>query len=144
MDGKGCVSGKGAAIEEIVEQYARDRLSDPAIRQRIAALRAEPNGAQQEVADLEMRVRELEAQLDEPGVPVTTILRAIDRTKERQEKLLAVLGAGIHTPLPRDDEWPTDLKRRRALIDLVVARVELGPSGGGNRFNPERVTVVPR
>lgn len=144
MPGKGCVNGQAKGIEEIVEAYARTRLGDPRIRKRIATLRAEPSGAHRELGGLELRIRELEAQLDEPGTPVKTILRAIDRTKERQEAILATLGGPARTPLPMGDDWPTDLHRRRALVDLVVGKVVLMPSPGGNRFQPERVHIEPR
>lgn len=144
MAGNGCVSGQAQGIEAVVEEYARLRLQDPAVRQRIAELRAEPSGAQGELTALELRVRELEAQLDAPGTPVATILRAIDRTKERQEKLLSALTASSGVRLPVGDDWPTDLHRRRALIDWVVERVTLMPATSGNRFNPERVRITPR
>lgn len=145
MAGKGCVAGKALPIEEVVEQYAQTRLADPRVRKRVERLRADPGPAQRELADLEMRIHELEQQLDQPGTPVKTILRAIDRTKERQEKVLVGIGTAPRVPLPRSaDEWPSDLRRRRALIDLVVEKVHLDLAPPGNRFNPKRVRIDER
>lgn len=145
MPGCGGVTGRADYVEQVVEEFARVRLDDPEVRRRVAQLRAEPTGAQNELADLDVRVRELEHQLDEPGTPVATILRAIDRAKERQDALLSKIAAVPRAPLPdRGSPWPDDLKRRRALIDLVVERVDLEPSTGGNKFRPERVVVTPR
>lgn len=145
MNGCGGASGMADPIEEIVETYTKERLADPRIRARIDALRSEPVPLQREVAELELRIGELERQLDEPGVPVATILRAIDRAKERQGSLLADLAARPMTPLPQHrTEWPEDLRRRRALVDLVVQRVTLGPSTTPGRFDPERVHIEPR
>lgn len=145
MPGCGAVSGMAAPIEEIVETIAQAKLADQEVRDRINALRAQPLAAQNEIAELELRVKELEAQLDEPGVPVATILRAIDRTKERQEKMLGDLAAAPRVPLPvQGGKWPDDLRRRRALVDLVVARVVLEPATTRGPFNPARVKVEPR
>jgi site-specific DNA recombinase len=145
MPGCGGVSVRSAHVEEIVETAARLYLEDPAVRRRVAQLRAEPSGAQNELVDLDNRIRELEHQLDEPGVPVPTILRAIDRAKERQTVLLDKIAAVPRTPLPESGgAWPEDLKRRRALIDLAIARVDVAPSAGGNKFRPERVKITRR
>lgn len=148
MNGCGRVSGNAEPIEDIVESYARERLRDDRVRQRIAELRAEPTEAQSEVASLELRITELEQQLDEPGVPVATLLRAVERARERQAQLLSDLAARNITPLPVGDEWPDDLRRRRALIDLVVERVELHPATKAHAsrlgFDVERVTIAGR
>jgi site-specific DNA recombinase len=139
--GCGKVSIYAAVVDEVVEGYAEEALKDQATRARVAELRAEPGGIQNELAELEMRVTELEQQLDEPGTPVSTILRAIERTKEKQEQLLAELGAMPSTPLPEQGSaWPADLKRRRALVDLVVQRVEIAPAAPGSP-SVERVQV---
>lgn len=143
--GCGSISVLSGPVEEIVEEYAKALLDRPEIRERIHQLQAQPSGIQGEIAEIEMRLKELEHQLDEPGVPVTTILRAIERAKDRQNDLLGSLAAVPRVPLPTSRaEWPDDLRRRRALVDLVVARVDIKPSTGGNRFNPERVQIVPR
>lgn len=146
IDGCGKVSGNAVYIEEVVYAYARGRLADERVRKRIGELRAEPTGAQAEIAALELRRAELEAELDEPGTPVATIMRAIARTKERQADLLDDLAARNLEPLPADDEWPDDIRRRRALVDLVVKRIVLlkatKPSRHG--FDPERVVIEER
>jgi site-specific DNA recombinase len=142
----GCrgVSGAAEPIEEIVESYTRALLDDPRIRARIAALRSAPTNLQGEVAELELRITELEQQLDEPGVPVPTILRAIDRAKEKQAGLLSQIAATTPVVLPAGREWPTDLRRRRALVDLVVERVTLAVSVTPGRFDPARVRIQQR
>jgi site-specific DNA recombinase len=145
MPGCGGITGRAEAIEEIVEDFAKIRLQDPDVRARISQMTAEPTGAQGELVNLDFRIRELEQQLDEPGVPVQTILRAIDRAKERQDVLMGKIAAVPRVPLPaQGGPWPDDLRRRRALVDMVVERVELNPSRGGNVFRPERVIIVPR
>lgn len=145
MPGCGGTAGRADYIEQVVESFAQARLADPEVRSRMAQLRAEPTGAQNELADLDVRIRELEHQLDEPGVPVATILRAIDRAKERQEVLLDKIAAVPRTSVPdMGGPWPEDLLRRRALIDIVVAKVVLKPAIGGGAFKPERVEIVPR
>lgn len=145
MPGCGKVAGRAELIEQVVEDFTKARLENSDVRTRVAQLRAEPTGAQNELVDLDFRIRELEQQLDEPGTPVATILRAIDRAKERQDTLMRKIAAVPRVPLPRQGgPWPDDLRRRRALIDLVVERVELNPASGGNKFNPERVAIIPR
>ena len=145
--GCGTVTGTARHVEEMVEAFAKARLADPAVLQRVAQLKAEPSGAQHELVGLDLRVAELEQQRDEPGVPVATILRAIDRTKERQAELMGKIAASPRVSLPvQGGPWPPDLARRRALIDLVVERVDLGPRLPGPTavFNPDRVTIKPR
>lgn len=146
MDGCGRTSGLVEPIEGIVEGYAQARIEMPEVRQRIAELRTHPSGQQNELAALDARIIELEHQLDEPGTPVATIMRAIERAKGRQEEILAALVAAPRASLPvQGGPWPEDLARRRALIDLVVARVELNPSGGRGapKFKAERLVITP-
>ena len=139
------VSAQAAPVEEVVEGYVLERLTDPRVRARLEDLRGQPGPQQHEVADLELRITELEQQLDEPGTPVATILRAIDRAKERQETLLRDISARPRTPIPRHAaEWPSDLRRRRALVDLIVERVTVKPSTTPGLFDPERVVIDPR
>jgi len=142
------VSGSADAIEEIVEAYTRRRLDDPRVRSGIARLSAQPPAVLVEIGEVEARILELEASLDEPGVPVATILRAVDRAKERLAELQGRLGTMARTTLPARGEWPDDLARRRALVDLVVERVWLDPNRPEftrrNEFDPERVRIDPR
>jgi DNA invertase Pin-like site-specific DNA recombinase len=146
IGGCGGVSVRAENCEEIVEAYAKARLLTPEVRRRIEELRAQPGDEAQEITELELRIRELEAQLDVPGTPVATIMRAIDRTRERQEQLLTHLGVAPRQPLPASEaDWPEDLRRRRALVDLVVERVDIGPAKRGrNTFDPERVRITGR
>lgn len=147
MDGCGKVAGTASYIEEMAEEFAKTRLADPRVRQRIADLRAEPSGAQNELAALELRLQELERQLEEPGTPVAAIVRAMERAKERQRELADRLAATPRGALPRPgvDDWPEDLHRRRALVDLVIKRIDLAPRiRPTNKFQPERVTIHER
>lgn len=148
FNGCGRCSAKAEPIEEIVEAYARARLSDRRVRERVQRFRSSASpDLLNEIAAAEARLRELEASLDEPGVPVATILRAIDRTKERLEDCHRKLGEGSPVPIPAtDDTWPNDLERRRALIELVVERVVLHPArpDAPRAFDPERVEIVRR
>lgn len=142
--GCGKMSGFAEEIEEVVEEYARHRLNNPAVRARIMELsRTTPTGYSTEIRELDDRIRELEGELDEPGIPVATILRAIDRAKERLETLLGNVSTMPPRRLPEVGSWPTDLGQRRALIDIVVERVTIQPGTPG-AFNPERVEITPR
>lgn len=128
MDGCGRISGKAEPIEELVEAWAATRLADDRVRENIAQLAAHPTEVLAEANALDHRILELEAQLDEPGVPVDAIVRAIGRAKDRRAELDVVLASSVVAPLPiAAGSWPADLQRRRALIDLVVARVDLNP-----------------
>jgi hypothetical protein len=146
MPGCGGVSSYAEPIEEAVESYAQRRLADPKVR--LALQRLSATGSPQllgEIAGIESRILELEAQLDEPGIPVATILRAIERSRERLAECQAQLTITTPTPLPTSGgEWPEDLERRRRLIELVVERVELLPVGRAREFNPERVKITRR
>jgi DNA invertase Pin-like site-specific DNA recombinase len=53
--------------------------------------------------------------------------------------------AASYDPATITDKWPNiDLDRQRALLRLVVDRVEIGPARRGlNRFDDSRVTIVP-
>lgn len=147
IDGCGRCSGNAEPIEEIAEAFAKEKLLEDRTRKRISELRAEPSGTQAELAALELRISELEQELDDPGIPVATITRAIQRGRERQGDLLQQLAARNLAPLPASaDEWPEDITRRRALIDLVVERIELNPATKASRlgFDSERVVVTER
>lgn len=144
QEGCGGVSASAEPVEAVVEAYARTRLDDERVRAGIARLHSTSGASEYavELGTLEDRIRELEAQLDVPGIPVATILRSIDRAKERAEECQAKLAAAVPTALPaRGGEWPTDLDRRRRLVDLVVAQVHLDPATRSGVFDPERVRI---
>lgn len=147
QEGCGSVSGAAEPIEAIVEAYAQTRLADPRVKANIKRLQSSAGAGELalEIGTLEVRIQELEAQLDVPGIPVQTILRSIDRAKERLEDCQARLAAAIPTELPtRGGEWPKDLDRRRRLVALVVERVYLDPATKAGVFDPERVRIDPR
>lgn len=147
-NGCGSLSGMAEPIEEIVEAYARQRLEDPAVLKRLAELRAEPASKHAEIADLSLRIAELEQQLDKPGTPVPAILRAIERAKERRQALMSQTASATIVPIAGNMEWPTDLRRRHALIDLAVQRIDLAPAnrsrGARLGFDNQRVHITPR
>lgn len=145
MRGCGGVSVMAKHVEAMVEAYAEERLSDPAVLASIRDVQVDEPSLQGEIVDLQLRIKELELQLDRPGTPVSTILAAVDRARERQEELVAQVAAQPRVAVPSGGSpWPDDLFRRRALVDLVVKRVELAPGMGGNKFRPERVRIDPR
>jgi DNA invertase Pin-like site-specific DNA recombinase len=150
MPGCGRCSGNAEPIEEYVEGYAKQRLSDDRVRESIARLRTHPTEQLAEITALEKRIIELEAQLSEPDVPVAALMRGINTAKARREELagaLADTAGAILLPAP-GQPWPEDRQRRRALIDLVVARVELAPAapgwGSGRGFDYGRVQITRR
>ena len=143
----GCqkVSMAAEPVEEVVEAYARERLNHPATREHLASLRRVPRIELAELTALQERLIELERQLDEPGVPVEAIVRAMDRTKARVEELSASVNAIPRVPLPEEDaDWPADVATRRALVALVVERVTIAPNPGGGRLDLERIDVLPK
>lgn len=144
MDGCGRVSGNADPVEKVVDAYALRRLADPRVRAGLHEAWSKPHIPTTKLAELEQRIEELEAQLDEPGVPVATLLRAIDRAKERQAELVGQAVDQKPVDLPGEhDEWPKDLHQRRALIELVVERVALHPATrpGSTMFEAARVKI---
>jgi site-specific DNA recombinase len=142
-DGCGGVTIDALGVEEIVEEYARAKLDDPMVREQLALLADATGDKTAEVIGLEERLKELEQQLDQPGVPVPTIMRAMDRTRERIETLRASM-VTVPTRLPTGD-WPDALALRVRLVQLVVAGVVVSPaSRGGNTLDQTRVEIEPR
>jgi DNA invertase Pin-like site-specific DNA recombinase len=141
--GCGRITVAADPVDELVESYARERLRDPRVQQRLAELAQESAANLGEVVSLEERLVELERQLDEPGVPVAAIVRAMDRTRERIESLAA--GAVAPEPRRRGGEWPVDLQRRARLTRTVVEKVVVHPSPStGGVFAVDRVEIMPR
>lgn len=142
-DGCGGILVDAEAVEQIVEAYAKERAGDPRVQAYIEELSARSGERASEAIALETRIRELEEQLGEPGVPVKAILRAIDRSKATLEELRATAVEPSHLTLPGID-WPTDLARRARAVRNVVAEVIIDPAERGWVFDPTRVRIVPR
>lgn len=143
----GCqkVSMAAEPVEEVVEAYARERLNHPATREHLASLRRVPRMELAELTALQERLVELERQLDEPGVPVTAIVRAMDRTRARIEELSVAVNSIPRVTLPDvAADWPEDVATRRALVALVVERVTIQPNPAGGRLDLERIAVEPK
>lgn len=153
LRGCGTISGNAVPIEEVVEEYARVMLLDDRTRARIAELQSVAGASDlaAEVTALGARVLELEAELDQPGVPVTSILRAIDRTKERlgacSQRLAEVTASAMPVTFTGGSVWPEDLADRRRLVAVALGtdKVYLDPlpEGWSNRngFDPTRVRI---
>lgn len=146
--GCGGISVDAGAVEAIVETYARGRLDEPRTRDGIEQLRSITGTGDLalEIAAQEERIAELERQLDAPGVPVATILRAIDRATETHADLTRRVATANRVPLPhRGGKWPDDLGRRAALVRLVVERVTINPASiRTGVFDPTRVDIKDR
>lgn len=145
--GGGCMKVSMAAdvVEDTVESYARERLSDPRIRERIESLRAVPKNELAEMTSLQDRLVELERQLDAPGVPVAALVRAMDRTRQRLAELSDLVARTPMTSLPaKGAPWPTDVQRRRALVGLVVSRVTIKPATRPGVVDLERIEIEER
>lgn len=144
-DGCGKVSAAAEPVEAVVESYAQAWLDSPELRAETAAVEIGGDAAA-EAHELTERIIELEAQLDQPGIPVAAILRAIDRAKERREEALARVVAEASVVLPdKGAPWPTDLDRRRRLVAVALQgkRVHLDRSTTRGRFDPSRVRIEP-
>lgn len=129
-------------VETMVEGFAQELASRPQVQDYIAQLSAQSGQHAAEAMSLEQRIRELETQLSEPGVPVPAILRAIDRSKERLE---AIRGTEITAAPPTPGtEWPADLARRARAIRNVVKEVVVHPVTAVGTFDPDRVEIIPR
>jgi hypothetical protein len=149
FDGCGGVSGFADPVEEVVEAFAQARLADPRVTARLAELRSTAGASDllAEIHALESRLVELEAELDTPGVPVPTFMRAMDGAKERlaaaQRELAEAAASSLPVVNTGGSEWPTDLAQRRRLVEIALGgeRVYLDPHMGGPRFVPERVRI---
>lgn len=154
MRGCGKVTAVAEPIEELIEDYAQERLLTHGARRRADQLVGVQGAgaALAEVQALEARLLELEAELEQPDVPVTVVTRAISRTQERLGELRrqvshdAELAAAENDALRVGDEWPEDLAHRRRLVMLALEdlRVYLLPSipgAPGNRFDARRIEI---
>lgn len=148
--GRGCVEIVADPVEQIVEGFARERLSDPRVRETLTTLRSGDKGAKiaHEIGQHETRLLELQHALDDPdATSVAEITRAMDRVRDKIDDARERLAAAMSSPaLPSVDTWPTAPDKRNALIALVVERVEIDPLGPnkGGAFRPERVRIEPR
>jgi site-specific DNA recombinase len=151
MPGCGRVSSYAGPIEEVVEGYAQARLADPRVLKRVAELRSSGGtpALLSEVAALEARLLELERSLEEPGVPVAAITRAMSRARDRlaacQVELAEASASAPAAEYVGGAEWPDDLARRRQLVAIALGdeRVYLDPvTDVTNRFDPRRLRIV--
>lgn len=144
--GCGKISADAEPVEAVVEEYAKARLEDGRVRQRVTELTASTDTAAilTEIASLEARLLELETELEEPGVPVAAITRAMGATKDRLEDCQRRLAAAQPVALPgRGGAWPTNLQARRRLVEiaLVDRLVYLDRSRPHRGFDPHRVRI---
>lgn len=142
----GGVIGAAEPIERIVESSVQGWLEDPDMRRGIQRLRSAGRGVPAELDALQTRLAEIEGKLSDPGESLEALLAAAQKTRERIAELEHQVAASVtaRVPLPKTSTWPTDLGRRRRLIELVVARVWLDPAPvKGGRFCEERVRVDP-
>lgn len=143
----GRVSIDAVPVEEIVEGYVRELLDQPGAWERVAAIRDTAGASEKatEVAALEAHLVELEASLEEAGSSVATVLRVIERTKEKIAQIHGELASLRPIPArPAGGGWPEDLQQRRRLAEVVVAAVHIDPRPTDAKhgvFVPERVRV---
>lgn len=147
--GGGCVSVSAEPVEKIVEAYAQRRLEDPRIRDALARTQSDGLGARiaGEIASLEARLVALNAALTDGDQSVPEIVSAITEVRGRIEDAQAQLAGLGPVSIPPVNPWPADVDRRRALIALVVAKVEVAQAPrdrSSGTFRPDRVRVVPR
>lgn len=144
MRGCGRTAVEALRVDELVEEYARIRLADPLVRENLERLAETGQGNAAEIVALEERNLELERELDNPGVPVSAITRAMERNTARIEELRAV--APVRTQVFNRPDWPQDLMHRVQLVSLVVAQVRILPPSIASRngFDRHRVDIIPR
>lgn len=143
LRGCGRVSGNAEPIEAIVEEYAKARLLEaPAVHAGVEAVRRVDGSGEllAEVQQLEQRIRELDSELDRPGVPVARLANALERAQTRLGELQAELAAALstahavqaHASYTGGLAWPSDLATRRMLVTTALggARVFLDPASG--------------
>lgn len=152
MLGCGKVSGNAEGIEGIVEAYAEARLADPRVTARIRELESTggTSALLTEIADIEARLLELGNSLEQPGVPVDTILRAIGRAKERLAECQGMLADTAKSSVTASaiktggKKWPDDLVQKRALLEVALGaeRIFLDPTPRNtNTFDVKRVRI---
>lgn len=148
-NGNGCVEVVAERLEAMVEEYARVRLDDDRVQQRVAALTSSSRAQQlaQDVAKYEARLVELANELADGDAPVRELRLAMDRVRDQltdaQRKLADATGTSTGTPGPVAT-WPTDPAKRGALVQLVVEQVVVrkAPHSGGALH--DRVDITPR
>lgn len=147
--GCGKISGDALPIEEAVEAIAKAVLADPEVVKRTKELQATTGASEilSEIAALEARLLELDAELSQPGVPVSAITRAIGKTKDRLAECQRSLAAAQPVAIPsRGGAWPSDLQRRRRLIEVALdgRPVLLNRAGPARGFDSKRVVLGDR
>lgn len=101
-----------------------------------------------QVADLERQQEQLGRDLaDDPSAAL--MVRGLNRQLQGRIDLLRTQMSQVQRerrvadPEAVADAWPTyDTEQKRAVIDVLVDRIVVGPHGGGPRFDPDRLTVV--
>lgn len=148
--GCGRIVATALPVEEIVESYTKERLSHQHVREAIGARSATSDVAALAASiDVDRtRLTQLEEALATAPQSVASILGAMEQVRARidaaRDRISEIQPAYIDLD-GAIREWPRELDRRRALVDLVVNRVEIHPATmRGARFDVERVRIVPR
>lgn len=147
---RGHITVDATHIEQMVEAAARAALSSDRVRAAIAARLSNAGAAAADLtADIDRidsEIREREAELEQAGSRSrVAAMRAIDDLDAQLTAKREQLAALTPVALPVGDEWPDDIERRAALIELVVKRVVVLPHdrSRGGTFDPGRVQIVP-
>jgi DNA invertase Pin-like site-specific DNA recombinase len=147
----GATSCIAAPVEELVATRVLARLSTPAARRKLAAGKASVAGAHaaDRLTDLESRLTQLGRDYADDLIGRTEFLAARDRLNEHAAAARSDLSARRVPDLPSGspDDLATwwsgaSLAERRAILDLFVHSVEIGPGATGGAFRPERVSIV--
>lgn len=154
VDRGGCgrcgISADG--IEAMVVDDVLDVLDTPALA---AAMTAADPGADpiDEVAEVEGRMAELaemfaagEIGRAEWSTARDALARRLDDTRQAvaADAKSAGVAATVGDVTTLRDRWPgLTLEQRRAVIDVVIERIEVAPTTrAGNRFNPDRAAIT--
>lgn len=149
LKSNGHVAVSAAGIEDMIESYARERLATDAVRRAIAARLTTAGTAASELAAeidrLEHEIRELGDALRTAGkrskLELSAAIDELDAELEQKRTDLSRLQPVV---LPPVDEWPDDLRRRKSLIQLVVARAYVFPATKSSpKFDNSRVRIEP-
>jgi site-specific DNA recombinase len=159
--GQGTACGRLAVVANPVDKEVGSQVTASLAGPGLARAMRAVNSDDSVKAELSARLVEDQERLDElaeeyadgnltRGEWKAARNRLVSRLEEAERRLGRIEPSSVLTELANSTEklrtrWDAeDVVWRRAVVEAVVDRVEVAPKGrrGGNRFDPERITVV--